>query len=173
MLVFLLFEHVFSSRCNGRAYCWGIGTNHQLGNGSSTNCDILDVGCGQGRDALFIARLGHQVTAIDQSPSGIRDLAADAAAEGLAINVIAADIREYSWGGEFDVIVVDRTLHMLTLKEATKVLRSLLKATRKRSHILIADERSDIPTFSSVFDDSRWNWSTTLAHKGFLFMARD
>jgi len=33
---------------------------------------VLDVGCGQGRDALFIARKGHQVVAIDHSPTGTR-----------------------------------------------------------------------------------------------------
>ena len=55
---------------------------------------VLDVGCGQGRDALFIARLGHVVTAIDLSPSGISDLQRDAAAEGLAIFAEVADNRE-------------------------------------------------------------------------------
>ena len=35
---------------------------------------VLDIGCGQGRDALFIARLGHRVTAVDLSPAGVDDL---------------------------------------------------------------------------------------------------
>ena len=42
---------------------------------------VLDAGCGQGRDALFIARLGHQVTGIDISPTGIKQLLEDATVE--------------------------------------------------------------------------------------------
>lgn len=53
---------------------------------------VLDVGCGQGRDALFIARLGHEVTAVDLSPTGIRDLISDANSEGLSITGVVADI---------------------------------------------------------------------------------
>ena len=29
------------------------------------NCRVLDLGCGQGRDALFIARKGHIVFGVD------------------------------------------------------------------------------------------------------------
>ncbi|WP_342077412.1 methyltransferase domain-containing protein [Yoonia sp. SS1-5] len=32
---------------------------------------VLDVGCGQGRDAIFIARKGHQVVGVDISANGI------------------------------------------------------------------------------------------------------
>ena len=38
------------------------------------NARVLDVECGQGRDALFIGRLGHTVTAVDISRSGSRRL---------------------------------------------------------------------------------------------------
>jgi len=35
------------------------------------NASVLDLGCGQGRDALFIARMGHDVLGVDLSPTGI------------------------------------------------------------------------------------------------------
>ncbi|MCG7985406.1 MAG: class I SAM-dependent methyltransferase [Candidatus Thiodiazotropha lotti] len=134
---------------------------------------VLDVGCGQGRDALFIARRGHTVTAIDQSPSGIRDLQTDAIAEGLAITAKVADIRDYKSKHPFDVILVDRTLHMLTPDERTTVLCKLLSLTKRGTHILIADEWSNIPTFKSVLDESRWGWTSTFEHRGFLFVQRE
>ncbi|MFT6074064.1 MAG: 2-polyprenyl-3-methyl-5-hydroxy-6-metoxy-1,4-benzoquinol methylase [Yoonia sp.] len=34
------------------------------------NTRVLDVGCGQGRDALLTARHGHNVVGVDLSPSG-------------------------------------------------------------------------------------------------------
>ena len=46
---------------------------------------VLDVGCGQGRDAFFIARQGHSVVGVDLSPNGINDLIIAANKEKLAI----------------------------------------------------------------------------------------
>ena len=54
---------------------------------------VLDVGCGQGRDALFIARLGHHVTGVDISTSGISAMIVAAKAEGLSVEGVVADDR--------------------------------------------------------------------------------
>ena len=134
--------------------------------------NVLDVGCGQGRDALFIARLGHAVTAIDHAPSGICDLKADAAREGLSINAQTADIRGNDWGGPFDVIVIDRTLHMLGESDRLDVLKDLVAATGPGSYLLIADERSNLPSFRMVLDASQWVWDVVLERRGFLFVKR-
>ena len=56
---------------------------------------VFDVGCGQGRDALFIGRAGHSVLGVDISPSGIRDLNAAALRERLDVTGVAADITAY------------------------------------------------------------------------------
>ena len=133
----------------------------------------LDVGCGQGRNALFIARLGHSVTAFDISTSGIGDLRNDAAAEGLAIEAEVADIRDYRSRRRFDVILIDRTLHMLNSEEREAVLQNLLGLSKRGAYILIADERSNIPAFKVVLEASQWKWLTTLERRGFLFVRRD
>ena len=134
---------------------------------------VLDVGCGQGRDALFIARLGHHVTAIDISPSGIRDLRNDASAEGLSIHAEVVDVRNFRSGVRFDVIVVDRTLHMLGVTDRVKALRTLLDMTKKSGHFLIADEKSNIPAFKEIFQNSRWDWTPSLEQRGYLFVNRE
>ena len=56
------------------------------------NIRVLDVGCGQGRDAIFIARKGHHVVGVDLSANGIRDLNDAAAQENLPIEGVVADI---------------------------------------------------------------------------------
>ena len=134
---------------------------------------VLDVGCGQGRDALFIARKGHSVVAVDLSPIGIRDLQKDADLEGLPIATQVVDIRDYKSRNRFDLILIDRTLHMLATDDRVAVLGNLLKLSKCGSHVLIADERSNIPTFKKVIEASRWNWTTTLNRRGFLFIHRD
>ena len=134
---------------------------------------VLDVGCGQGRDALFIARCGHSVTAVDLSPSGIGDLQQDADSEGLAITVQVVDIRDFRTRRRFDVILIDRTLHMLAKDDRVAVLDNLLRLSKHGAHVLIADERSNMPAFKKVIEASSWNWTTILERRGFLFAQRD
>ena len=131
---------------------------------------VLDIGCGQGRDALLVARLGHQVEGVDASPTGIRDLLAEAAAEGLRVKGYVADIREFEPNGLFDVLLVDRTLHMLHADDRTKVLAGLLKYVAPRGYVLIADERSNICVFEEVLDNDERRWHHELKRKGYLFV---
>ncbi len=136
------------------------------------NLKVLDVGCGQGRDALFIARKGHAVTAVDQSSAGIKDIEQVVKSEQLNIATKVADIRNFNWSGAFDVIVVDRTLHMLKPEERIKVLSDLMQITQHQSYILIADERRNLPAFQDELDKSQWHWQSILSNKGFLFVQR-
>lgn len=46
----------------------------------------LDLGCGVGRHALMLARMGHAVAALDAAPAGLAQLSATAEAEGLSIS---------------------------------------------------------------------------------------
>lgn len=134
---------------------------------------VLDIGCGQGRDALFIARLGHIVTAIDLSPTGIRDLELDARKEGLNIITEVSDIRHYKSTSKFEVILIDRTLHMLTKGDRRTTLVSLLTLSKSGSHLLIADEKSNIPEFKEVLKSSAINWTIDMDKKGYLFAHRE
>jgi len=130
---------------------------------------VLDVGCGQGRDALFIARLGHSVIGIDQTPTGIRDLLADAEAEDLDVQGFVSDIRSFEPPGMYDVLLVDRTLHMLDASERPAVLARYLDHVEAGGYVLIADERSNIPTFEAVLEADRRDWRTLLRRRGYLF----
>ncbi len=70
---------------------------------------VLDLACGSGRHAAWLARQGFQVEAVD------RDAAALSALAGLAnTHVLAADLEVGPWpysGQLFDGIVVSRYLH--------------------------------------------------------------
>jgi len=134
---------------------------------------VLDVGCGQGRDALFAARLGHRVTAIDQSISGIRDVLKDAKEEGLKIDAAVADIRSYQPEHRYDIVIIDRTLHMLDPAERLSVLQTMSGAISAGGFLLIADEASNIPAFQRVLDESKSAWTPVLKRRGYLFVQRE
>lgn len=85
---------------------------------------------------------------------------------------MVSDIRDFESNTRFDVIVLDRTLHMLDETERGAAFTRLLKLTRRGSHVLIADEPSNIPALKSALDQSSWGWTATLERRGFLFVQR-
>lgn len=137
-----------------------------------TNARVLDVGCGQGRDALFIGRLGHRVDGVDLSPAGIADLVADAQREALDVRGDVADITEYQPDGLFDVVLIDRTLHMLDEIPRHAVLTRLLDHVAPKGYLLIADERSNMAGFNAVFIADDREWETLTDKGGILFLRR-
>ena len=136
------------------------------------NLRVLDVGCGQGRDALFIARKGHRVVGVDISPNGIRDLKHVAEIESLPIECVVADIATYTPGGLFDIVLIDRTLHMLALPTRLAVLKTMLDHVTARGWLLIADEASNIEAFEVVHAAHAANWTTLVSRRGYLFLRR-
>lgn len=136
------------------------------------NAQVLDVGCGQGRDALFIARLGHSVVGVDISPSGVSDMIAHSNTEDLDIIGEIADIRAYKPKGKFNIVLIDRTLHMLNEADRLDVLSSLICHVAESGYLLIADERTNMAGFHGVLETSEISWQINNQDKGFLFAVR-
>ncbi len=102
---------------------------------------VLDLGCGQGRDALLFARRGCSVVGVDASAVGVGQLRAVAEREGLELEAAVADLLEYQPSGAFDVVILDRVLHMLASDEARLVvLGRAIEALAPGGALLVADE---------------------------------
>lgn len=68
--------------------------------------DVLDIAMGSGRNALFLAARGYEVTGIDISPVAAERCREQAARLGLHISVICADLTSYRLPeAAFDVIL--------------------------------------------------------------------
>ncbi len=142
-------------------------------NYEKANARVLDLGCGQGRDALFITRKGHRVVGVDISPIGIEQMLADAKAENLSIEGIVADIVTFDLDGDFDVILLDRVLHML--KDDGKITAVLEKATfhtRTNGFLLIADTPKQKKLLNDFFTAQQHQWQRIKAKKNILFMQK-
>ena len=96
----------------------------------SVKTKILDVGCGEGRDCLFLLDLGYDVQALDISEEAIRYCKNKAGAKNKE-RFHAVDVCTDSFEGTFDFIYSVATLHMLVLEQDRKQYLSFIK-----SHLL-------------------------------------
>lgn len=74
---------------------------------------LLDIGCGEGRNALYLARAGYEVTAFDLSQRGVDKAKRLADEARLEIDLFRADLRDYRLERDFDIIFSTGSLHYL------------------------------------------------------------
>lgn len=134
--------------------------------------EVLDLGCGQGRDAVPLARAGHRVTGVDLSPNGIADLTAVARAEALDLTGVVADLASYQPDGAFDVVLADRTFHMLAEPLRLEVCARMAAAVRPGGWFLIVDERRNLPGLQAALPGEGAAWSAEVHQTGQLFLQR-
>lgn len=72
---------------------------------------VLDLGCGQGRDALFLGRIGYRVIGVDISDVGIQQLNLAAQKENLQVKGLVADIYSFGITDEYDMVLLDSIFH--------------------------------------------------------------
>ena len=74
----------------------------------------LDVACGEGQNAVFLAQRGLSVEALDISPAGIAKARALAELRGVSVDFRAVDLESFAPQGPYHVIVcthyLDRAL---------------------------------------------------------------
>lgn len=66
---------------------------------------VLDLACGAGRHAIQFAKRGFRVTGVDRTNSYLDDARARASEQGLAIEWVHADMRDFSRESAFDIAV--------------------------------------------------------------------
>jgi SAM-dependent methyltransferase len=88
--------------------------------------DALDVACGRGRHALWLATRGYRVRAVDRDAALVHALAEKAAGRGLALRADVLDLESDSvtFGTDaFDVIIVVHYLHRPLFPVLARALR--------------------------------------------------
>lgn len=135
---------------------------------------VLDLGCGQGRDALFVARLGHSVFGVDVSEVGIHQMLESARLEKLDVDGVVGDASGFKSRSKFDVVLLDRVVHMLSdAADQHRLLRTAERLTRKNGHVLVADTKKNREMIRSFFCRDEGGWSLVLRRADFLFVKKD
>lgn len=82
----------------------------------------LEIGAGEGRNSLFLASEGFQVTAVDLSEVGINKLKSKLEENNLSAETIVSDINKFDFQTDYDLIISTVTLFHLTEEKALDLI---------------------------------------------------
>src|SRR5690606_8765080 len=98
----------------------------------------LDMGCGAGRNALYLSQLGFDVTAVDVNTDAIGMLRSIVEREGLDnIDARAYDLNQADLGATYDFIACTVTLMFLDPARVDAVIADMQQCTAPGGHNLI------------------------------------
>ena len=123
---------MWNERYSGADYVYGTEPNDFLKSiaGRIPRGQILSLGEGEGRNAVFLAELGCNVLAVDQSPVGLEKARRLAELRGVEIHTVVADLAGYEIAsGDWDAIVsifchLPAQLRRAVYRKVVKGLRS-------------------------------------------------
>jgi SAM-dependent methyltransferase len=102
---------------------------------------VLCVADGEGRNGVFLAARGLEVTAFDIAANGVAKARALAAEQRVRIDVREADIRDWDWDARTYDAVVAIFIQFLTPAERPGVFRGMQRAVRPGGLLLLEGYR--------------------------------
>lgn len=108
----------------------------------------LDLGCGNGRNSLYLNQKGFEVTAWDKNPMSIGNLQQIIAAEGLKdITTDIVNLNELQFDGEYDFILSTVVMMFLERDTIPGLIDNMQRCTKKGGYNLIvaAMDTEDFP----------------------------
>ncbi len=124
----------------------------------------LDIGCGEGADAIWLAEHGWTVTAIDIAPTALQRAARIRSGADERITWVERDItKEPPPPGPYDLV----TMHYIPLltKDAGRVVPELLDAVAQGGVFLFVTHDLDDLSTRDDFDPRRYCQPTDIAHR--------
>jgi 2-polyprenyl-6-hydroxyphenyl methylase/3-demethylubiquinone-9 3-methyltransferase len=98
---------------------------------------VLSIGCGHGRDSIPLAKIGHQVLAVDNNAEALKRAQEHARREGVIVDFRSMDIFLNELSGVFDVVLAIETFPG-TLYETGKLIQVATKHLKSGGLLAIA-----------------------------------
>lgn len=112
---------------------------------------LLDYGCGMGNLAFAAAARGCSVLALDASTTAISHIRRRAAAEGLPVRAVVADLRDYAPDEYFDTVVCIGLLMFFDCPTAFNALAKLQGCVREGG-VAVVNVLVEGTTYLDMFD---------------------
>lgn len=120
----------YDKRYNTEEYYWGLTPNRICYDIMKLlppvkSYRVLDIGCGEGKDAVFFAKCGYAVTAFDISEQGIEKAKRLAEHNKVDLTLFKADLFDYRPDTEYDIIFSSGVLHFIPQTQRQELCESL------------------------------------------------
>lgn len=80
-------------------------------------CKVLDIGCGEGRNSLYLAGRGHSVTAVDPSVAALKKLQLWSSRTGHPVRTELSRIQNWTIDDRYEIVLAHGCLHYLSRLE--------------------------------------------------------
>ena len=120
--------------------------------------DVLDLACGTGRHALVLAKDGYGVTGVDITEGMLAAAAEKAAARGVSVTWVQADVREMEFSAQFDAayILFNMMMCWTTNDEQIRFLGRVHEALRPGGVFII-----EVPNYWALLANGELKNSTS------------
>lgn len=116
---------------------------------------VLDVGCGDGKNSLYLSSLGYtDVEAFDLSESAIAKLNRLAASQNLSVTAWTQDLTQFTFGKRYDLVMSFGTLHFVEKEHWRRFILNAKENTNEHGiHIIqlftnVLPASTDIASFA-------------------------
>lgn len=108
----------------------------------------LDIGTGEGRNSIFLARNGFEVEAIDKIPEGLNKCKKIAKKYNLSIKTRAVDIRKFRFKkNKYSLVLSINALDFLKFAEVQKIVPKIKKSLKKGGAFYLSVFSTKDPAF--------------------------
>ncbi len=136
-------------------YIWGLGPSEfarEVRRLLPPGARVLELGCGEGRDSVFFATCGCEVTGVDVSAAGLHKAQELARAHGVEVRWVRAGAARFAPAGSFDLVYSCGAIHYVPRRQRTRLFPRLQALTRPggyHAHVVFTDrhiyrERSEL-----------------------------
>jgi SAM-dependent methyltransferase len=99
---------------------------------------VLDLGLGEGRNALYFAKLGYRVEGVDESKTYVKQCRERAEAEGLDLTVEETDLRSFEIPRRrYALIIASKVLQMFLKSESTAIAEKMYPGLMRNGLIYV------------------------------------
>lgn len=117
---------------------------------------VIDLGCGQGRNAIFLARIGYSVSGIDNSKIGIDQMNKIGQEENLNLTGEVGDIYEFDRFDEYDIVLLDSMFHFAKKDKEKEIglIKKIISKIKSGSLIVVCiqDTGNKVEILKQIID---------------------
>jgi tellurite methyltransferase len=109
----------------------------------------LDLGCGDGRNSLYLARLGFDVTGIDISNTAIAKLRSEAGRQELELTTLVEDVRNHAYTESLYELIVGNTIldHLEREEEGNQLAQAMENALLPDGYLFVTVHTTNDPGY--------------------------